>query len=70
MKMLDHHSIPEPRRGLQIYDRESQKAFRHMSAKSKLEYLGGVLKLYWAAWNQRQMNPPEMVQDKKKDLER
>jgi hypothetical protein len=50
---MDKTSVtPEPNRILQIYNPETQKAFRNWSSKDKLEWLESINHLYWAAKNE------------------
>lgn len=57
----------EPKRILQIFDPVAQAAYRNWSAKDRLEWLGSIQKLYWAAIDQQNASQPGMVRDKDKN---
>ena len=44
---MNLHPI-EPKRILQIYDREKQAQFKNLSAHDLLEWLAAINQLYWA----------------------
>jgi hypothetical protein len=46
---------PEPKRVLQHFDREAQEAYRHWTAKQRLDWLADINELYWSARNS--LNP-------------
>ena len=58
--MAEEPAFPEPRRVLQIYNADAQKAFCRWSAKDKLEWLEAINKLYWAGvMSPNQKKPPK-----------
>ena len=45
---------PDPKRGLQFYDRDQQAQFKGMTIQARLEWLAGINELYWAGVRARE----------------
>ena len=51
---MERPPYPEPRRILQLYDREKQAQFKDMTPAARLEWLDAINQLYWAGVRSRQ----------------
>ncbi len=52
-------NLMEPKRILQIYDREKQAQFKDMTPHDRLEWLQAINQLYWAGVASRQQSTPK-----------